>query len=329
MWIPAIIDQLTAEHGNLEAIRQYFGHPESALGLVDGAGLLAGEFRFLPPWLGGTTSYRFGDSSVVPASLGVAARARGVGGGRLVGRRRSGRRSDQRLVALAVLMVMVAVVTLSRISIAPVAFLFFWRIAVAVFLVFACSVALVHAFPETSRRVRVPALVVLAAGSWSSSAIAVADVVERRDVFGPNERQFAALLRQVRHDGLPRGPRARTRGRRSELGFRPGTGRRTRRRGGAGEGRRASSDTSSARSAARRVADVDEVWLVTEGGEARERMRAPDPVHGSSRRRRRCRHCEERELTSLQRKAATAFQRAGQTGTAEYLDNEYFGDHPR
>jgi hypothetical protein len=322
MWLPAVVDQLTADHGNLGAIRQYFTHQSSVLGLRDGAGLFAAEFRVVPPWLGGSSAYRFGTSAVVPASpawLLVPLLLLALGGWAA---RRSGRRSDQHLIELAAVLAVLAIVTLSRISVDPVAFLFFWRTSVAVFLVFACAVAVVHAFPELAHRVRRPALVLVAAGVVLLSASAVSDVLDRRDRLGPNEDEFTALLGQIRHRGLPhRAFLVRAVGDPAS-GFDQGLVDALDEAGvPVRVDRELGYQFGSERGAA--VSDVDEVWLVTEGGVSRERMLAlpgarlvasVSPLSPS----------DERELSRLQRGALATMAVSGHDGNAALLDNELF-----
>ena len=58
MWIAPLVQQVRNKPGNLRAIWRYFGTGGETVGLRRGAGLLATEFRLLPPWLGGRRDVR-------------------------------------------------------------------------------------------------------------------------------------------------------------------------------------------------------------------------------------------------------------------------------
>lgn len=209
-WLPPVIEQVRhGSEGNLAEIARYFLEGGDALGLRAGAGLLAAEFRWLPPWLGGSQAEEFGTGNVVPASLWwlLVPAALLVGG--WIAARRSGRRADRLLVELATVATVASVVTLSRVTVAPYHFVFYWRIAVAVFVVAASVWALGHALPErvrTAPPVRRAAAGVLAVVLGIASLAQVADVVNGNDGFRHEEDAVAVAMTQVEAAGLPREP---------------------------------------------------------------------------------------------------------------------------
>lgn len=192
------------------------------------------------PWLGGSQAEEFGTGNVVPASLWwlLVPAALLVGG--WIAARRSGRRADRLLVELATVATVASVVTLSRVTVAPYHFVFYWRIAVAVFVVAASVWALGHALPErvrTAPPVRRAAAGVLAVVLGIASLAQVADVVNGNDGFRHEEDAVAVAMTQVEAAGLPSrtGPGARAR--QHHRGLRPGRDRRARPSGRAGAGR--------------------------------------------------------------------------------------------
>ena len=114
LWLPPVIDELRDRPGNLSALWDFFLESGDAIGLRAGAGLLATEFRVLPPWFGGNESYGYGTGNASPSSVAwllIPAALLVLG---WLAARRSGRLVDQRLVELAALACVTGVVALSR-----------------------------------------------------------------------------------------------------------------------------------------------------------------------------------------------------------------------
>jgi hypothetical protein len=145
LWIPTVVQQLTGDRGNLRAIGAFFFDGGAPAGLKAGAGLLAAEFRVVPPWLGGhdlADDFTFGvvkPASVLWLLIPVVLIALG-----LFAAKRTGRRADRHMIELASLMCVVGVISMSRITLEFDDYLFFWRITVAVLLVASCGIAIAH-----------------------------------------------------------------------------------------------------------------------------------------------------------------------------------------
>jgi hypothetical protein len=207
LWLPPVIQELRDRPGNLSALWDYFRAGGDTIGLRAGAGLLATEFRILPPWLGGNETYGYGTHDATPSSVAwllIPAVLLTLG---WLAARRSGRRTDQRLVELAALSCVTGVVALSRLTIEPLPYVFYWRVPLATFIVAACGWAIAHALPTTwapwPRRVGIAAA--LLAVVWGLGAQTV-DVLDHTDHVAGIEQAAADVYAQVRAKGLPTQP---------------------------------------------------------------------------------------------------------------------------
>ena len=323
LWLPPVIQELRDRPGNLTALWDFFREGGDTIGLRAGAGLLGTEFRILPPWFGGNETYGFGTGNaspsspwwlLIPAVLLVLA---------WLAARRSGRRSDQRLVELAALMAAVGVVALSRLTIDPLPYVFYWRVLVATFVVAASGWAIAHALPVAwapwPRRIGVG--VTLGAVVWGFGAQTL-HVLNHTDAIEGIELASADAYAQVREAGLPTKPiLVRALGSTVE-GFdqalidaldRDGAPVRVDRRYGYHFGDQRTADP----------ADVDEIWYVAEEGRYATllpQMPGGRLVAASSPLSR----ADERELQRLQRDAADAFRGAGRDDLVDVIDNQFF-----
>jgi len=326
MWLPPVVEQLRhGSDGNLALIWRYFRNGGDALGLRAGAGIFAAEFKWWPPWLGGTQATGFGTGSVVPASLWwlLVPAVLLVGG--WFAARRSGRRADRLLVELAAVATVASIVALSRVTVTPYHYVFYWRIAVAVFVVAASGWAVAHALPtpaRSSRGVRVVAAGALAVVITVTCVASVADVVNGNDGFRHLEPAVEAAMAHVDAAGLPREP-VLVRSLGSTIG-------------GFDQGVISALDQAGApvrvdpqfgfhfgdqRTAD--PADVAEVWYLSEEGRFGDTLRAlpgAREVVGLSPLSR----AQERELRQLQAQVTTALSDAGRDDLVESIDSPYF-----
>lgn len=145
LWVPVLVEQRTGDPGNLTLLWRFFtgaGSTRTTAGLDVGAGLLAAQFRPLPPWLGGTDAVDPFTGTVAPAAarwlvVPVVLLVAGY-----VATRRSGRRPDRRWVELVALIGAAGVLALSRITDELTPYLFLWRIPLAVLCVAASGWAI-------------------------------------------------------------------------------------------------------------------------------------------------------------------------------------------
>lgn len=137
LWSPPMFDVLVNWPGNLGKIVKYFAAGTyNHVGLSEATGIVAAEFRFLPPWLGGGTKLGLFTAFAEPASrawllIPVVILALGAAAAW-----RSGRNGDRRMVALAIGLFGVAIFAISRAD-EPRAYTFEWRVVIATFIVVA------------------------------------------------------------------------------------------------------------------------------------------------------------------------------------------------
>lgn len=323
LWLPPVVQELRDRPGNLSALWSFFRNGGDAIGLRAGAGLLATEFRVLPPWFGGTETYGYSTHNALPSSVAwllVPTTLLVLG---WLAARRSRRHTDQRLVELAALMCVTGTLALSRLTIEPLPYAFYWRVLLATFTVAACGWSIARALPSAwapwPRRAGLAAAFV--AIGWGFGAQTV-DVLEHTSHLSDIELASADAYAQVRAPGLPTGPvLVRALGN-TFGGFdqglidaldRDGVPVRVDRRYGYHFGDQRAADPS----------DVAEVWYVSEEGRyttllpelpGARLVAASSPLS----------RADERELRELQGTAADAFRAAGHDDLVDALDNRFF-----
>lgn len=323
LWLPPVIQEVRDRPGNLSALWHFFRDGGPALGVRSGAGLLGTEFRILPPWLGGNESYALGSGNALPSSawwLLVPTALLVLG---WLAARRSERRADQRLVELAALVGAVGVIAMSRVTIDPLPYVFYWRVVLATFIVAACGWAIGHALPAAWRPWprRIGVAVALAAVAWGFGAQTV-DVIDTRHHLEPPEAVISDAYAHVREQGLPTEPVLVRAVGTTLYGFdqglidaldREGAPVRVDRKYGYhfGDQRTASPD------------EVAEIWYVAEEGRYKAllpRLPGARVVASASPLSR----ADERELQQLQRDAADALQASGHDDLVAQLDSPFF-----
>jgi hypothetical protein len=207
LWAAPVVQQLTRTPGNLGEIWDFFTDRAPLAGLGAGARVFAVEFRVLPPWLFGSEQFGFGTGTVGQASpvwLLVPAVVLAAG---YVAARRSGRRSDRRLVELATVNAGASLLALSRVSVDLLPYLFYWRVISAMFVFAASGWAVANALHLREHPVAYTisggVLVVVIALSFGARAL---DVVDRTENTTPLEGYAREAMAQVRARGLPRRP---------------------------------------------------------------------------------------------------------------------------
>lgn len=205
LWAAPLYELIINWPGNLAHVGRFFvgGAGEAPLGLSEGLRLLAAEFRFVPPWLGGADDYsplNFGSVGasawwlVIPALL--------LGSGFLCARR-SKRRDQQQLILLAALITVGGVFVIARVTGTPYQHLYYWRIAVAVLVVASAVWALWTAFAAS--RLPVLAAIALVFVAWGSIDLAIAVGQDKSTPLQHFRPVAESLLRQLRSENLPRG----------------------------------------------------------------------------------------------------------------------------
>jgi hypothetical protein len=206
LWLPPVIGVATHTPGDLSVLVRYFlsgGH--SSVGLHAAVGIMAAQFRFLPPWLGGRdtplplTSYARSASAlwlVVPVALLV------LGG---FAAKRSGARSDARMVGFAALLLGVGMIAVSRAD-EPRGYTFEWRFVVAAFVVVASLWAIARAVqPSPTSRQRTIAIgLIVAVATWGSAVRAVSETTGRPAFLEARDATLLQLMNEVNVRSIPK-----------------------------------------------------------------------------------------------------------------------------
>jgi hypothetical protein len=197
-WIAPLADVIAHWPGNLGKVATYFARGNhSTLGLGNALRYVADEFRFVPPWLGGTHRYApYGFAApasiwwfVVPAVLVAVA---------VVAVRVTRARDDGRMLGLAAVMVVAGVFAIAGADEAR-AYTFQWRAVIAAFLFVACVWAIAQAVaPHVGHWAPVTAVVLaVSVVAWGSIPMTVA-VVRRPSAFlAARERDLHQIMHVV------------------------------------------------------------------------------------------------------------------------------------
>lgn len=206
LWIPAVVEELTTDPGNLTRLVRY--SRESAgkgIGLADGAGLLAAEFRLPPPWLGGKDLTEVLSEAARPASLWwlIVPVALLAGAAALV--RRGSARGTGRFVGLVALLALVGVVALANVEAPTNDYLFHWRVLLATLIVAAFAWAVAGSADVSTGRARAVIAVSVLALGFGAGAQAW-DVADHSGPVSLAEPTTRRLLRQLDAAAIPNHP---------------------------------------------------------------------------------------------------------------------------
>jgi hypothetical protein len=207
LWVVVPVQQLTQKPGNLAKLYRFFRDSGAAAGLRTGAGLFAAEFRFPPPWLGGSDRLAFFTEEAVTASrwwllVPVALLALGFSAAH-----RTGRVADHRLLQLATLTAVVSILAMARVTVLLQPFVFYWRVISALFVVVAACWAVVGWIRLQDHALRYgPAVALVVVIAVFFGVRARDDVVDNNTAFNPTVAHAGHLIREVHRAGLPDRP---------------------------------------------------------------------------------------------------------------------------
>jgi hypothetical protein len=230
LWfIPVVLDTVLHFPGNAARLVSFYaglGHAtvQPLLGARRGLGYLAVEFRWIPPWLGGSDPVDALTGLSQPAPLRwLVGPVVLIGVGWLLARRR--RRADLlRLSELLVVTLLAGGVTLALLRGAPTPYLFYWRITIGAATVVLGLCVLVEAAlrptpdaatsgdgsrPDgvpTARWATAALCAVLLAGLAASSVSLTSEVDRADGPISPMAAVVGSFLRQLQREHQPSGP---------------------------------------------------------------------------------------------------------------------------
>jgi hypothetical protein len=138
LWLPVVIEPMVHPPGNLRQLADFFvggGSGADVVGVGDGTGLLAGEFRVPPPWFGGTTLTDSVTNAARPAGAVWLLLPAALFAWAAVQAWKRRDRAGLRTVIFVGVVMATALVALARTTGAPFPYLVYWRVTVATFTV--------------------------------------------------------------------------------------------------------------------------------------------------------------------------------------------------
>lgn len=204
-WVPPLVGVVVGTPGNLGVLVRYFtsgGH--RSVGLDHAAGLMAAEFRIVPPWLGGRDNPQIFTAFARAAPfwwllLPCALLTLGA-----LAAKRSGSRDDARMVGFAALLFGVGIIAISRADV-PRGYTFEWRVAVAAFVVVASVWSIANALRGSlAPRYRVITVgAVIAVVTWGCVVRAASETSEPPTGLTARDRALGQVIDQLQRRGLP------------------------------------------------------------------------------------------------------------------------------
>ncbi len=211
LWFPPLVlDPILHPPGNLVRLVRFALHPGHAgplLGLSRGLGYLATEFRWIPPWLGGSDRLNPFTSLASPSPIAWLLVPLVLLAGAWWVARRRGRPELRLLVELLALLLVAGACSLALVRGTPYPYLFYWRIISGSTTVVLALVTVVDGLDRTRTQVLSNGLVILLAiGLLVGSGTLAGRVAAADGPVSPYARVTASLLSQMHAEGQPDGP---------------------------------------------------------------------------------------------------------------------------
>lgn len=206
-WSAPLLDVVVHWPGNLGKVGTYFvSGRHRSLGFGVATRIVADEFRWVPPWLGGAHRLALLGFAVPASVVWLAIPVVALGAGVFAAHwSRDG--EALRLVGLAGLMLVVGVLAISRADTDALAYTFQWRGAVAAFLAAACGFSLVAAVrTRCVSWIRVSAVGAVAAVVALGSVTMTVAVVRRSNSLTIRDADLRAVMSVADHRAHPHGP---------------------------------------------------------------------------------------------------------------------------
>lgn len=210
MWLPTLVlDPVINGSSNLSRLVQFYLNPPRGFphaGLRTGLGFLATEFKWLPPWLGGSDPVQpVLREDALPSAVGWLAVPALLLAVAWWSAWRRGRKELRMLAELATLMLLASAFSLTMVQGERSLYLFYWRIVAGAATVVLSGTILIETVPSGSWTARArrawAGLLAVAVGVGSLSIAPAAG-----DGHGPQsslEPAAATILAQLNREGLP------------------------------------------------------------------------------------------------------------------------------
>jgi len=211
LWfVPVVLDTALHPPGNLVTLARFYlgldkGTHQALLGVRQGLGYLATEFRWRPPWLGGPDPIDPLTGLASPSPLAwlvlpvvLIAVAWWIA-------RRRGEAELARLAELLAVTFVAGAVTLALVRGAPTPYLFYWRITIGAAVVVLGLTVLARALAAGRWLPTAALCVVLAAGIVASSVSFTSEVAAANGPVSPMAAVAGRFLRELRREGEPKG----------------------------------------------------------------------------------------------------------------------------
>lgn len=211
LWfVPVVLDTALHPPGNLALLVKFYagldkGTRQPLLGARAGLGYLATEFRWRPPWLGGTDPLDPLTGLATPSPVAWLAVPVVLIALAWWCARRRGDTSLKRLAELLAVTFAAGAVTLPLLRGVPSPYLFYWRITVGAAVVVLALAVIAGSLDRSRQRASAGLCLVLSVGIAASSASLTSAVAAANGPVSPMAAVASAFLRRLRAEGEPKG----------------------------------------------------------------------------------------------------------------------------
>ncbi len=211
MWTPVLVEQFVHHPGNLSRLWDYFAggqNTETPAGVRAAVGLFGSMFALPPSWLGGQETHDYLTDAIQPGRLLLIAIPIALLVVGLLGARAAGRREHFRFAVVVTALFAGGLVALSRVTGDLLAYLFYWRIPLALCVLVAGVVGVID-FATTPRKasanvaragVAIGITVVLVASITTTAAVATHGTYVK-----PYEQNVQLIMDQIESEQIEPG----------------------------------------------------------------------------------------------------------------------------
>jgi hypothetical protein len=208
MWFPPLVlDPILHSPGNIVHLASWYTSASNTLGIHDGVGLLAREFQWHPPWLGGPDRVQPFSGLPVPVSAWWLAVPVVLIGCAWASARARGRKDLRILAEMLAVVLAAAFVGLAKLRGEPYAYLYYWRATVGSAVVVLSLFVLVEALDDTKKKIAARTLgAILVAALATSTVDMTRSVAVSPDAGQPMAPVAESILTQLSREHQPNAP---------------------------------------------------------------------------------------------------------------------------